>query len=249
MKLAFSGKTQSPQQQRELFASFAEVGYDGLQLKGEYYPYLDEPRRFREDHPAPGAAAGLIAGGRLDDEGVARLRAIIAFAGAVGSERVIFCHGHPRAGLTPEDIRGFARRLTELGGEARDAGTKLSLHNHCGHPVMTAEDARVFFDAADAEAVGLTVDTAHLVKAGEHDVAGFIRDFAGAIDNLHMKDLAGGEWRVLGEGEIDFAPIFAAVQEIGFDGWVSADEESGADLRHGMEACHAFLREGLGVRT
>ncbi|MHC5054517.1 MAG: sugar phosphate isomerase/epimerase family protein [Planctomycetota bacterium] len=159
---------------------------------------------------------------------------------------MIFCHGAPREGLTPDVRRGHARRLSELGHEAQGAGLRLSLHNHFGQPVMTREDIEVFFDAA-ANAIGLTLDTAHLVKSGVEDVAGVIRDFSNAIDNFHLKDLAGGEFRVLGEGEIDFAPVFAAIREIGYDGWVSTDEESGADTVRAMETCVRFMREGLGA--
>jgi len=110
---------------------------------------------------------------------------------------------------------------------------------------MHLDDFGVFFDAATAGAVGLTVDSAHAVKSGIHDVAGLIRDFRGAIDNFHLKDYADGEWRVLGEGGIDFGPIFDAIRDTGYDGWVSADEESGSDVLPGMRACFAFLSRGL----
>ena len=74
--------------------------------------------------------------------------------------------------------------------------------------------------------VGLTIDTAHLVKSG-------------------INDINDGEFRVLGNGQIDFAPVFAAVREIGYDGWMSADEESGADVIPAMGQCFQFLSEGI----
>jgi sugar phosphate isomerase/epimerase len=91
----------------------------------------------------------------------------------------------------------------------------------------------------------LTVDTAHLVKSGVEDVAGLIRDMAPVIDNFHMKDFADGEFKVLGQGRIDFAPIFAAVRQIGYSGVVSTDEESGAELKGAMLSCVRFMRDGL----
>ncbi|MHC4251615.1 MAG: sugar phosphate isomerase/epimerase family protein, partial [Planctomycetota bacterium] len=149
MKLAFSKPTPDGAETDALFGRFRAIGYDGLQLKaGQYVPYLGEPARFL-DGPGrePGAASALIAGGRLDEAGVARLREVFAFGEAVGTEIVVFCHGAPRERLTPDVLRGHARRLSEVGREAQGAGLRLSLHNHFGQPVMTREDIEVFFDA------------------------------------------------------------------------------------------------------
>ena len=110
---------------------------------------------------------------------------------------------------------------------------------------MLPEEMEVFFDAVEPGTVGLTVDTAHLVKSGVDDVAGVIRRFAPVTDNFHLKDYADGEWRVLGEGDVDFVPVFAAIRDIGYDGWLSTDEESGADVLEAMAACHAFVKQGL----
>lgn len=247
MRFAFSRPTGGDDEQRVLFQNFHPIGYDGLQLKrGQYAKYLDDPQRFADDWgKAPGLAAGLITGGRLDEDGIASLRKVLRFASAMGSDRVIFCHGRPREGLTADDIRGFAKRLSELGAEARSLGTKLSLHHHFNQPVMHRADFDAFFDAVEDGAVGLTVDTAHLVKSGVDDIAGVVRDFAGAIDNFHLKDFADGRWRVLGEGEIDFAPVFTAIRDIGYDGWVSIDEESGGDIVGTMKTCYQFMTKAL----
>jgi sugar phosphate isomerase/epimerase len=246
MKLAFSQATDDV---ATLIGGFRQAGYDGLQLKpGQYAPYLDRPEQFLEAHgAAAGAAAGLIAYGPLSDEYVAHLRKVMAFGKAVGSELVVFCHNARREGLTADDIRGFARTLSPLGAEARDLGLKLSLHNHRGQPVMHAEDFEVFFDAVAGGAVGLTLDTAHAALSGIEDIAALIRRMRGVIDNFHMKDLSGESFQVLGRGRIDFAPIFDAVREIGYDGWISADEESGADPVEAMRQCHRFLAAGLGT--
>ncbi len=247
MKLAFSRPTTDRDEQRLLFDQFRACGFDGLQLKaGQYARYLDTPARFREEWGSdPGATAALIFGGKLDAAGIAALRQVIAFAALVGSERVVFCHGIPHAGVTPADLDSFARTLAALGHEARERGTRLSLHHHFNQPVMQRADFDRFFDAAGEGAVGLTVDTAHLVMSGITDIAALIRDFRAVIDNVHLKDYAEGEFRVLGEGGIVFDAVFAALREIGYDGWLCADEESGADLREGMAASAHFLRAGL----
>lgn len=242
MKLAFSKPTASEEETRLLFTRFRQVGYDGLQLKaGQYLSYLDEPERFLDAwEQYPGAASALIVWGAPDDA-----RRVFAFGEAVGSEMIVFCHCVPRQGLTAHDIRDIAVSLSELGKEAQDHGLELSLHHHYNQPVMHREDFEVFFDAVDGDTVGLTVDTAHLVKSGVSDIAGLIRDFRPVINNFHLKDFAEGEFKVLGSGVIDFEPVFAAIREIEYEGWVSADEESGAEIGGAMEQCFSFITAGL----
>ncbi|MHC4717340.1 MAG: sugar phosphate isomerase/epimerase family protein, partial [Planctomycetota bacterium] len=240
MKLAFSQLTASADEASFLMSRFHEFGYDGLQLKGgQYSPYLDAAGCFVETWgQVPGVASALIAGGRLDEGGLAQLRRVFAFGQEVGAERIVFCHTQPREGLTDDDIRGFARQLSDLGSEAGEAGLKLSLHNHNNSPVMHRRDFDTFFGAVVGGAVGLTLDTAHAALSGIEDIPSLIRDMRDVIDNFHMKDLAGGRFEVLGGGTLDFEGIFAAVVEIGYDGWVSADEESGADPAQAMKQCH-----------
>lgn len=246
MKIAFSRPTANRAEQSELIENYTGIGYQGLQLKaGQYMPYLDSPQQFCDEWGAhPGVAAGLITGGGLDDEGIAKLRKLFAFGGAVGTERIIFCHGLPRAEVNDEDIKRFAQILTDLGKEAQQAGVALSLHHHYNQPVMHRKDIALFFETADPSAVGLTIDTAHLVKSGIDDVAGVIREFGPVIDNFHLKDFAAGEWRVLGHGDIGFTPIFAAIHDIGYTGWLCADEESGGDILGGMQECLHFIHSG-----
>jgi inosose dehydratase len=248
VKLAFSQAT-SDEGAEVLMRRFVEFGYEGLQLKaGQYAPFLDDGPAFlaRYGTARGGVASALIAGGQLDEPGITHLRQVIAFAATVGSERVVFCHGKPRTQVKAGDHRRHARVLSALGQEAQDRGVALSLHHHFNQPVMRRDDFAPFFDAVDAGRVGLTIDTAHLVKSGVEDVGGVIREWAHVIDNFHLKDIdADGQFRVLGQGRIEFAPIFEAIRSIGYDGWVSADEESGADVVEAMRTCHSFLTAAL----
>lgn len=249
MRIAFSKSTQTEEEARALLAGFRRAGYEGLQLKpNQYRDYIGEPERFLRDCGGmPGAASGLITMSDLTDASVESLRKVFDFASAVGTDLAVLVHWTPRGGLTDDDIRAYARDLSALGREALAKGVKLSLHHHYDNPVMRRPDFDTFFGAADAGAVGLTVDTAHLVKSGVHDVAELIRSFRGVIDNFHLKDFADGQFKVLGSGGIDFEPIFAAIKGIGYDGWVSADEESGSELEGAMSQCLRFMKQGLWV--
>lgn len=244
MKLAFSRPTQSDEERQMLFTHFRAYGYEGLQLKqSQYHAYIEHPHVFLAQwgEESNHLASGLITASRLDEAGMASLRAIFRFARAVGSERVIFCHTQPRQGLTDEDIKGFARCVSALGREAQDDGIALSLHHHYDQPVMYQHDFEVFFEHVSEQTVRLTLDTAHLVKSGIEDIAGIIRTYHQVLDNVHLKDFAHGDFMVLGTGQIDFAPIFTALRDVGYTGWLCADEESGSELLSSMQECAQFL--------
>ena len=245
MKLGFSAPTRDENQFRELVDGFAEAGFAGVQLKAaQFRDHLDEPAALLDAWPGlRGGVSGLIIGGKLDEAGCDVLRQVFRFAGAVSAELVIFCHGEPRNGLTHAELAQFADILDLLGHEARDAGTALSLHQHFNQPCMHRADLDVYFDRR--RSFGLTADTAHLARSGIADIPEVIRSFAPAINNIHVKDLAGDAFTLLGEGDVSFEPIFDAIVDVGYDGWIAADEESGADLTTAMRHCHRFITSGL----
>lgn len=247
VKFAFSRPTQTDEERDLLFREYHSTGYAGLQLKhAQYAPYINDSERFLDEWGTwPGIASALITGGPVDDEIRSRLASLLNFSESVGTETIVFCHGLSREHVTAEDIRRFARQLSELGKECEQRGVQLSLHHHYDQPVMYREDFDIFFDQLQDRTVGLTMDTAHLVKSGISDVAEIITSFAPYIDNFHMKDFAGGDWRVLGEGDINFVPIFQAIHEIGYVGWMSADEESGGGIQEGMHQCLHFMQQGI----
>lgn len=249
-KLAFSRPTSGEAEFRQLLNTFMSIGYEGLQLKfGQYSPYLSEPDRFLDHVGAIAAEAdmSLIVGCDLSEEGVALLRRTIQFASRLQSDLVIFCHARTRESVSGDDIKQFASILSDIGKEARQSGTALSLHHHFNQPVMYYDDLRLFFDHVDPMDVGLTVDTAHLVKSGVSDVSRVVHDFAHVINNFHFKDLniENSEFKVLGEGDIDFEPIFSSMREVNYRGWISADEESGSGLMAGMGQCYDFISRNL----
>ncbi|WP_138754585.1 sugar phosphate isomerase/epimerase family protein [Paenibacillus sinopodophylli] len=247
---AFSRPTSGHEEEIALIESYLQAGYAGLQLKwNQYTPYLHNPEQFIARWGQPeGIASALITGGTLlDDESKNQLRQLYSFAEKVGSEIIVYCHAISRKDIQSDQIAKYASIFEEMGKEAKQHGLQLSLHHHYDQPLMYREDFDIFFDEIkDASSVGLTVDTAHLVKSGIYDVAEVIRSFAPYINNFHMKDFAHGDYQILGHGEIDFKPIFEAVKQIGYNGWISADEESGGSVSQGLQECIAFMKSGLG---
>lgn len=225
-----------------LLDGFEDAGYAGLQLKeAQYSPYLDEPKRALDELGGRrGVFSALITGARLDEAGRTRLERTVRFAAAVGAERLIFCHHHPHEGVDAALRRRFAAELTEVARRVREEGVEFSLHHHVDQPVMTLSDFREFFHGVAPGDLGLTIDTAHLAKAGVADIPALIHEFAAYIDNVHLKDYD-GRWRLLGEGGLDIEAILMALERSGYDGWLCVDEESEASIAEGLTASAAWL--------
>lgn len=247
MRRAFSKPTPDEQTFEAMMTGFRAEGYEGLQLKmGQFVPYLQEPQRFLDRWGEDtGRVSALIYFDTLDGSGAEKLAATVRFAEAVGSERVVFCHNHVREGVSETDLQEFARTISGFGADAAARGVAFSLHHHTDQPVMHPADVDVFFAAAAPGTVRLTVDTAHLARSGVADIPSFITEHAALIDNIHLKDYADGEWRLLGRGDLDLLGTLAALTEAGYDGWLCVDEESTADLPTGLTVSREWLDSHL----
>ncbi|KQQ05895.1 MULTISPECIES: sugar phosphate isomerase/epimerase family protein [unclassified Rathayibacter] len=239
-----------------LIARFREEGYEGLQLKGaQYSSYIDDPSRaLAELGDDPGIYSALITGDSLDEAGQERIGRTIAFAAAVGAERIVFCHGHPHDGVDASMRRSFARTLLEIAARSRGAGVAFSLHHHTDQPVMELTDFREFFDGVEPGVLGLTVDTAHLARSGVEDLPGLIDEFGAYVDNVHLKDYSvpvgrDGEWRVAGDGVLDLGGVLDALDRADYSGWICVDEESTASLEDGLRESRGWLARRESARV
>ncbi len=98
------------------------------------------------------------------------------------------------------------------------------------------------------------MDTAHLAKSGVDDIPAFLAEFAPIVDNIHLKDYseqdrADGEWRLLGEGELDLDGILRQLAADDFEGWLCVDEESSASLDEGFRVSRAWLDHHLPAKA
>ncbi|GIW78735.1 MAG: xylose isomerase [Gemmatales bacterium] len=98
---------------------------------------------------------------------------------------------------------------------------------------------------------GLTIDIGHLHCQGETPIEAHLERWQQLIWNIHIEDMRRGEHEHLmfGEGEIDFAPVLATLQDIGYSGGVHVELS-----RHSHDAIVtarrslAFLRSHLSGR-
>ena len=144
----------------------------------------------------------------------------------------------------PDDYRYLGRLLSDLGKRTADLGVPLVYHNHMGAFGESPDDVARILDAADPSVVHFLLDTAHYRQAGG-DPASAIRRHGSRIRLLHLKDLAGDRFVELGRGTIDFRSVFAALDQIDFDGWGIVELDSVPDNARSPKESGAIARRYL----
>src|SRR5690606_42114536 len=124
---------------------------------------------------------------------------------------------------------------------AATRGMQLSLHPHVATMVEREEQVRRVLAGSD---VPLCLDTGHLLIGGTVPVA-LARAHAARINHVQVKDVrldlardvqAGrlgytdavrqGIYTPLGEGDVDFAAVVAALDAVGFTGWYVLEQDT-----------------------
>ena len=146
-------------------------------------------------------------------------------------------------GLTPDEWQIMGETLNAIGDAMLESEVRACYHNHVGAVVETRAEMEQLLALTDRERLFLGPDTGHLAWGGA-DVTAFFRDYAPHIKAVHLKDAseavrlegiekawdygqfsAAGIWRELGEGDIDFASVFAILREENFAGWVLSETD------------------------
>jgi sugar phosphate isomerase/epimerase len=111
----------------------------------------------------------------------------------------------------------LAPQLNEIGRRCREHGLVFAYHNHDFEFVQSdgAYLLDCLLDTTDPTLVALELDVYWAAYAGV-DPAGYLRQRAGRVPLVHLKDMAADRsFAEGGDGTLDFAAIFAAAEEGG----------------------------------
>lgn len=116
--------------------------------------------------------------------------------------------------------------LSELKGYAEKLQVSIGLENVWSQFLISPMELRGFIDSLDSEYVGSYFDVGNVMASGypEH----WIRILADKIKKVHFKDYrvaAGGlhGFVDLLAGDVNYPEVMRALNEAGYDGWVSAE--------------------------
>jgi sugar phosphate isomerase/epimerase len=149
---------------------------------------------------------------------------MIDFAAALDAPVIIgSMQGRWGEGVTRElALAHLAEALTVLGEHAANRGQVLlyePLNRYETNLLNTMADGVEFLKKLPTSNVKLLADLFHM-NIEEADVAGAIRAGGRYIGHVHFAD---SNRRPAGLGHLDFAPVVAAVREIGFAGYFGAE--------------------------
>ncbi len=213
-------------------AEIGSLGYEGVEIfDGNLMDYADQPDRLRDLLEAAGLElVGVYTGANfvydeIRPDEMHKIRAVVDVAARVGAASLVVGGGAQRSGVTPDtDFSKLGNALDEVDKLARDAGLQACYHPHLSTIVEGPADVERVFARTS---IGFCPDTAHLA-AGGGDPAQLIRRYGDRVRHVHLKDavLSPLSFTPLGEGELDFRDILAAVREIGYEGWLMVELDS-----------------------
>lgn len=241
-------------------AQAAAVGFDAVEI----FPRSAEELNARElklllqQHKVQLAAMGTGAGWvvqklRLTDpEAGVRKRAqqfvgsIIDFAGGFGASAIIgSMQGRADGAVTREQAMGWlGEALEQLGPRAHALGVPLlfePLNRYETNLVRTVDEGLDLLQPLRTKNVKLLCDLFHM-NIEESSIADALRRAGTALGHVHFAD---SNRHAIGLGHTDMAPIAAALREIGYAGFVSAEilplPDSEAAARKTVESFRRFF--------
>ena len=220
------------------FAAAARTGFRGVEFAQPYeYPPTEVASRLR-DNDLECVLINLPMGDKSKgDFGIAcrpgreaEFRAGVArgieYAHAIGVRKLNCISGTAKPGEDREAMRSLLiSNLRFAAKEFKAAGLDLVLEpintqDIPGFVVSRSPEAVAIIDEVGADNLFLQCDLYHTVMMGD-DPAAILRQCEPWIRHIQFADAPGrGE---PGTGRIDFAPLFAQIDEMGYEGWISAE--------------------------
>src|ERR687893_3090886 len=233
------------------------LGFEGIELSGAA---LDLPPRELEQvfADSPIQAANIAGSGALLDPDPAERTAakelmrrrldLAATLGAVGLLTVPQFGSAPRLpDLSPYKTGAelerelFVEQLEELSPAARDAGVPIflePLNRYEQHLVNRLEQGVAFAERA-GPGIATMADFFHM-NIEEADIAASIGAAGRHVVYVHVAD---SNRQQPGRGHLDFRPGFAALKEIGYDGWLGIECRVEGPYEESVAESAALLRK------
>jgi len=221
----------------DLVAKVADLGFDGIEIPFISLDIID-PRATRGALERAGIGATgcavLVPGANLISAdpaqrkaGVDRLKRCVAIAAEMGADAVAGPLYAPVGQLTgrartAEEWQRATDGLRAAAEAAGHAGVFLAiepLNRFETYFLNTARDALALVRAVGHPALKVQLDTFH-ANIEEKDTAAAIRALGSDLGHFHASESDRG---TPGTGQVHWAEAFAALREIGYDGWVTIE--------------------------
>ncbi|MFO7926505.1 sugar phosphate isomerase/epimerase family protein [Natronomonas sp.] len=121
----------------------------------------------------------------------------------------------------------FVGSLHEILDYAEPRGVEVGVEFEPELIVESVQETLALLDDMGRDNLGVNLDLGHAAVHG-NDPVDAVHQCAGVITGVHLEDIAGGirgkHYHLIpGEGELSFAPMFDAFDDIGYDGFVTLE--------------------------
>ena len=216
----------------------------------------------------------------MEEQSIEEFRRQAAFIKSMGGTDIVLAelghsvHQRPvnlkanKAVFDDRQWKAMVDGLHRLGEIAVEQDMQLCYHHHMGTGVQTREEVDRLMADTDPALVHLLFDTGHLYWSGDDPLA-LARDHGDRIKHVHLKDIRrskmeecdakgssfeqgvrAGVFTVPGDGDIDFGPIFQALADAGFEGWLVVEAEQDPAMAHPLThalKAREYIREQAGI--
>jgi sugar phosphate isomerase/epimerase len=171
-------------------------------------------------------------------------------AATLGGKVVSFWSGTPLEDAPPSVL--MARLVDEckrLADHAGGRGVRLAFEPEPGMFIDTMDKFAELHGRVNHPHFGLTLDVGHLVCLGELPVSEHIRRWKDWLWNVHIEDMRAGvhDHLMFGEGEVDFADVFAGLTAVNYAGLVGVElSRHSHDAVRTAEKAMGFLKGWAG---
>ena len=154
------------------------------------------------------------------------LRRCIDIAAALGAQAVSFWSGALRDEMPEEAaFSRLADGCLRMCDDADKKHVRLAFEPEPGMFIQRMDQFARLAERVDSPHFGLTIDVGHVHCLDDGPIPDVLRTWADRLWNVHIEDMRRGvhEHLPFGEGEIDFPPVLAALEETGYTGGVHVE--------------------------
>ena len=145
--------------------------------------------------------------------------------------------------MNDEEWAAFVKNVRAVCDRANSWGVRPVIHPHAGTYIEFADEIERITNDIPYEVCGLCLDTGHLYYSGMDPVE-YLKKYQDKLDYVHFKDVnqkvyeevlgekirffdgcGKGAMCPIGTGALDYPAIKAALEEIGYSGYITIEQE------------------------
>lgn len=251
----------------EAIRASAEIGYEGIELHDCHLPpdllnavKADELSKASNDLGIELVNLATFVGGFSElssadcDREFTKFMKYLNIARRLGIPYIRLNPGRPEPEkATVEQWQRSSSWINKAADLAHAHGISIVLEMHEGSLIATVESTLKFLNMVDRDNVVVNYDVGNIFHVPADYGVGALRAIEDRVKFIHVRDERGrgsdGQWvyTLLGDGVLDYRPIFKRLKEIDFQGYLSA--ECHAEPTPGMSSIMIAAHEYPAIKS